>query len=350
LHPAAVQLKSGAMKALDRPRFETLLNELCNRLTAECRGGATYESSKAFENRVREAIKQLIVEFEINLDRDPHPYGFPDIAIGKFGVEVKFTVDDSWRTVANSVFERHREEGVNHIYLVFGKMGGQAEVRWGRYEDCVIHVRTSHVPRFEVEIGATEPLFHKFGITYDQFSSLPEDERMVYIRKYARSRLEPGEGLWWLEPENSGHALELQVKPFSELNEAEKLKLRSEASLLFPQIVGSSHNRTKYVAPLTFLLSYRGIMATRDAFSAGSAAGPQRGGNYVRKALQKVQQQMIDAAHYLDDALFVQYWGGSVPPNERIREWLRMADEYANVGAKPWRPSEHLFLNLPEAR
>jgi len=43
----------------------------------------------------------------------------------------------------------------------------------------------------------------------------------------------------------------------------------------------------------------------------------------------------------MDNALFVEYWGVSVPPNLRIKEWLRHADEYA----KDWTPSEVLFLD-----
>jgi DNA mismatch endonuclease Vsr len=348
--------KTGYKAPLNVETFEKLLGELCDRLTEECRSGRTYDASKPFENRVRQVIKALLEKFKIPVDFSPHPYGFPDIVLGKFGVEVKFTTNDTWRSVANSVFESFRSKDVKHIYVVFGKMGGQPQVRWGRYEECVMHVRTSHVPRFEVEIGTTRPLFPKLGVTYDQFSALSEDERMTYIRKYARDRLKPGEGLWWLEsrPEN---ALELQVRSFSELEEEEKLKLRAEASLLFPQIVGSGHNRTKYVAPLTFLLSYHGILAARDIFSAGSATArpgtPEskiRGGNHVRRALLVVENHMIKAAHYLPSELFVTYWGSDIPPDRRIREWLARADVLANVGAKPWKPSDYLFKALPEAR
>ncbi len=70
-------------------------------------------------------------------------------------------------------------------------MGGTPTVRWNRYEDCVMHVRTSHVPRYEVEIGTAEPLFAKFGISYEAFSGLAIPEKMQYIRKYARERLKP---------------------------------------------------------------------------------------------------------------------------------------------------------------
>src|SRR5205823_2746291 len=139
------------------------------------------------------------------------------------------------------VFESFRSKEVKHIYVVFGKMGGEPGVRWGRYEECVMHVRTSHVPRFEVDIDATESLFTKFGITYDEFSKLPEEGRMEHVRDYARKRLKPGERLWWLEEKtDEGHSLPVQVKLFQNLTAEEKLKMRGEASFLCPQIVGSS--------------------------------------------------------------------------------------------------------------
>jgi len=122
--------------------------------------------------------------------------------------------------------------------------------------------------------------------------------------------------------------------------------MRGEASLLCPQIVGSSRNRTKYIDPVMYLLTYHGILTTRDAFSAGSAAGPVRGGIYVQKALQRIQSQMIEAAKYLEGALFIEYWGRNVPPEKRIKEWLKMADGYAKVADRPWQPSGVLFKGL----
>jgi hypothetical protein len=42
----------------------------------------------------------------------------------------------------------------------------------------------------------------------------------------------------------------------------------------------------------------------------------------------------------MDDALFVEYWGESVPPKERITRWLVKADAIA----RDWVPSKSLFL------
>ncbi len=120
--------------------FEQLLSELCARLTDECRSGQAYDQSKPFENRVREVIKTLLDKFKIAVDFSPHPYGFPDIVLGQFGIEVKFTTNDTWRSVANSVFESFRNKNVKHIYVVFGKMGGERAVRWGRYEQWEVSV------------------------------------------------------------------------------------------------------------------------------------------------------------------------------------------------------------------
>ena len=229
---------TGYKGRLNAETFEQLLGELCTRLTDECRSGREYDQSKSFENRVREVIRTLLVQFKTPEDFSPHPYGFPDIVLGQFGIEVKFTTNDTWRSVANSVFESFRNKDVKHIYVVFGKMGGHREVRWGRYEECVMHVRTSHVPRFEVDIDAHESLFNKFGITYDQFSELSEEGRMKYVRDYARGRLKPRERLWRLdEKPDEGHSLPMQVKLFANLSAAEKLKMRDEPSLLCWQVV-----------------------------------------------------------------------------------------------------------------
>lgn len=78
-------------------------------------------------------------------------------------------------------------------------MGGIPEVRWGKYGDCIVHVRTSHRLRFEVAMDARKSLFKDIGITYEEFRKLPESEKMHHIRQYAQKRRKPGEYIWWLD-------------------------------------------------------------------------------------------------------------------------------------------------------
>jgi len=300
-----------------------------------------------FENRVRAVLLELARNKGIAVDMAPQAQVFPDIVLGEFGIEVKVVHTDDWRSIANSVFEGTRDARVKYIYVLFGKMGGIPEVRWGRYEDCVMHVRTSHVPRFEVEIGAEESLFKKFGVSYQQFCKLSPQDKMTHIRRYARSRLKKGDRLWWLEdkPEREQeHSLPLEVRLYMNLEQEEKRRLRAEAALLCPQIVKPSRSKKKYDDVAIYLLTYHGVLCpqVRDLFSAGSVAlrsDETRGGNYIVRALQDIELEMKVVAEGLEDALFVEYWECSVPPKDRIKEWLKRADAFA----ESWQPSKMLF-------
>jgi len=332
--------------------FEAILDACCEILTNEARA-TSFTSSQQFESRVREVLDELTSKhLSFAVDFTPHPQAFPDIALGEFGVEVKFTTSDTWRSVANSVLESQRIETVKHIYIVFGKMGGNPEVRWGDYEQSVIHVRTSHVPRFEVEFPSEkatvkQSLFEQMGIKYDDFRNLPMQEKMKYIRAYAR-KIHPDGRLWWIEEKDTDeHTVPVQARLYTNLTTNEKTRLRAEAALLCPQIVNSGRSRNKYDDMVLYLLTYHGIIChqARDLFSAGSVANPKNddeGGIYIERALKLLENEMREAAGRMDDALFVEYWEESVAPENRITRWLEKADEYA----KDWKPSESLFLGM----
>ena len=87
---------------MTKEQFESLLDSVAAQLATESRDNL-FTTSKAFENRVREVLEQLGDAYKIAVDYNPHPYIFPDIAVGEFGVEVKFTAKDTWRSVANSI-------------------------------------------------------------------------------------------------------------------------------------------------------------------------------------------------------------------------------------------------------
>lgn len=334
-------------------QFEQTLGRLCEALNTLLGKGVRFTESKEFENKVREVIRDLRTGFEV--DFSPHPYVFPDIVMGEFGIEVKFTTNDTWRSVANSVFEGTRKAGVLYVYIIFGKMGNKPEVSWGRYEECVIHVRTSHVPRFEVEVPpqgqypARASLFNLFGIKYSAFAGLPDNEKMKYVRQYAKNRLKPGEHLWWISDEaEPNDGLQLQVRLYMHLEEHTKRRIRAEAALLCPQVCGGSRVRNKYNDAVMYILTVHGVLCpqARDLFSAGSVAGPTRGGLYLQRALADIENEMKRAAVDLVPALFKEYWkmdNPPVAPEERLRQWLLKADEYA---AGHWIPSDHLFSNV----
>ena len=368
--------------------FHYLVERVCSQLTSEAQTSG-FRKALEFENRVRVVTQEIANEIDAGMDNNftqqfpgapalsiivdmnPPAQGFPDIVLGDVGIEVKFTEADTWRCIANSVLETNKVHSVKHICVVYCKMGGTPEVRYDDWEHAVMHVRTSHVPRFELEIGAERSLFDIMGVSYDEFSALEMQEKMVYIRNYARGRLKEGEHLWWLDDssdDSASHTLPLNARLYTNLSTEEKTRLRAEAVLLCPKILSSGRSRHKYDDLVMFMLTYHGVLChqARDLFSAGSAAGV--GGNgriketkmedrlvgkdfdgiYILRALLLLEDDMREAAEYLDSKLFLEYWGEEACANididdasARISYWLEQADSYA----REWRPSEYLFLD-----
>jgi len=325
---------------LDTLKFEAFLDTLVAQLQMEAQK-ERFTTASDFESRLRELINERGGFEGTTVTLKPHPHAFPDISINAFGIEVKHTQKDTWRSVANSILESSRDTNVEKIYVIFGKMGGEPEVKWQLYDDAIIHVRTSHVPRFELEIGSERSLFSEMGVTYESFKDLSIEDKMVYIRAYAKGRLKEGQRLWWLgDPEAS---LDPDIKIYIDLPKSEQFKLRAEAAILCPQICGNS--RTKYYDVSTYLLLIHGVLAhqVRDMFSAGSVAVPdgQRGGVYLERSLKLIESEMLAAFDYLEDTLFDEYWGYIPAEKDRVSEWLKLADGYATK----WIPSKSLFLN-----
>ena len=368
--------------------FHAFLSVVCAKLTEEAQS-VGFKRSLEFETRVREVVQEMSIAvdegeqkipcsiidgdlpLELIVDMNPPAQGFPDVVLGDVGIEVKFTESDTWRCIANSVLETNKVHSVKHICVVYCKMGGTPEVRFDDWEHAVMHVRTSHVPRFELEIGSERSLFSIMGISYDEFSALEMQDKMVYIRKYARSRLKEGEHLWWLDEmsdDANTHTLPLNARLYTNLEMDEKTKLRAEAVLLCPQILSSGRSRHKYDDLVMFMLTYHGVLChqARDLFSAGSAAGvggygrkketkmdaelqdKEFDGIYILRSLLLLEEDMKKAAEYLDSKLFLEYWGEDAADidltdtRERLRYWLRMADNYA----KEWTPSTYLFRDF----
>ena len=331
---------------MKKEEFEKILTEAAERLQAAIKADRANRKPDAFESLARKVLAELTKNESIAVKQDPHPHAFPDIAINGYGVEIKSVTQDSWRSTANSIMETMRESSAREIYLLFGKMGGKPEVRWRKYEDCVYHVRISHAPRFCVEMsGKEKPLFSKIGISYADFAVMSPEEKMARVRDYARSMLEPGERLWWLE--DIDHALEMRVRRFSDLDPDEKIKMRAEAAVLCPEIVAPSRTKHKYDAAFHYLISHHSVLAARDMFTAGSVGmtDGERGGEYIKRQFAAIENRMLEAFGYLSAALFKEYWGREAPDGriKRRDAWLKIADEKARG---EWKPSKELFANV----
>ena len=65
------------------------------------------------------------------------------------------------------------------------------------------------------------------GIAYDDFRKLEMQEKMKYIRAYAK-KIHPDGKLWWIEDSNAEeHTLPIQARLYTNLTTEEKTQLRA---------------------------------------------------------------------------------------------------------------------------
>ncbi|MCI5151119.1 MAG: hypothetical protein D3916_17340 [Candidatus Electrothrix sp. MAN1_4] len=67
---------------------------------------------------------------------------FPDIVAyvnqsKAYGLEIKTTKANKWKSVGSSIFEGTRVEHVENIHLLFGKLSSPIEFRCRKYDECL---------------------------------------------------------------------------------------------------------------------------------------------------------------------------------------------------------------------
>jgi len=194
---------------------------------------------------------------------------FPDIIANKYyGVEVKTTIKNHWKTTGNSVLETTRRQDVERIFLLFGKLGDPVEFRYRAYEECLSEVVVTHSPRYliDMNLAADNTIFDKIKIPYDELRRKSNPIRPIV--NYYKSLLKEGEELWWVEPTDS-HSVSLVIKLWSNLSVTEKKNYTMKGFCLFPELLGSSH--TKFNRLAIWLSISQGIVCPnlRDPYSAG---------------------------------------------------------------------------------
>jgi len=259
-------------------------------------------------------------------------HAFPDIVAKKyFGLEVKVTKDNKWVSTGNSILETTRVEGVERIYMFFGKLAGGVDIKYRPYQDCLYDIGVTHSPRYKIDMDLAEghSIFDKMGLPYDVLRK--EKNPIGKIKDYYRAQLQDGEELWWIDTQVEEKAVSPIIKPFRMLDKEEKEKFRAEAMIFFPEIFGKS--QTKYERPAAYLITnYNSVSSNiRDIFTAGGQMTifingvevliPQIFYNLMEKA--KEIQDMIEN---IPDEKLKNYWRTEQIKAPRIEQWKQILD------------------------
>src|SRR5690625_2039188 len=111
----------------DSKTFEKIVKNVTNKLNRHATESPKYYKTRSGTKLEEDVFKILKFEskgtsFEGTIRKAPRQR-FPDlIAKNYFGVEVKTTKSNSWTSIGSSIVESTREEGVERIYLLFGKL------------------------------------------------------------------------------------------------------------------------------------------------------------------------------------------------------------------------------------
>lgn len=258
---------------------------------------------------------------------------FPDIVANKYyGVEVKSTNKNHWKSIGSSILESTRDQNVERIYLTFGKLCAPVAFRSRPYEECLSGISVTHYPRYKIDMdlqkGAT--IFDKMGISYDSLRKM--DNPVAPVSKYYKSQLREGESLWWApDSDAESNEVPVTVRLWSALSPAEKTHFTVQGYALFPEILSKGSNK-KYQRYALWLATNCGIINTniRDQFSAGGQVDIfTTNGNFEKMPaafgrIEKNRDLITETILLASEATLCEYWGVEAIAENRIIQWSKI--------------------------
>ena len=258
---------------------------------------------------LQEVSKNTAFEGKINQTDD---LDFPDIVANNYyGVEVKKTMRRDFKSYGNSIFEANRVTGIEKVYVL---IANRNEVRWWPYEDALENIVVTHSPRYAINGNATDTVFSKIGMTYDDYRKLSQTEKMESVRKLYGDR-----SLWWLSKTTVP-----QYRFYSSLSPEEKLDFLIKSFVFCPEIFSSKSNKYEKVAVLALS---EGIVLpnVRDLFSAGGKWNHQ-GIKYpqIYGKLYDNNEKIKFLLEEIDIEKLTNFWGEAKQNISLTKQWIAM--------------------------
>ncbi len=237
-------------------------------------------------------------------------HAFPDIIAEKYyGVEVKCTKADHWKSTGSSIVESTRNEFVENIYMLFGKLGGTPpEFKCRPYGDVLYDIAVTHSPRYliNMELQQGETIFDKMGTTYDEFRT--NDDNIAKVREYYKDKAKnerKQEMPWWISSEDADKAIRFNLRLWNSVESDERKTLTSYCLILFPEIwMPGANPKSKYNQASLWLCSYAQVIFPniRDAFTAGGKVAFENGKRLSERYAQ-VYKTIVDHSQCIKEIL-----------------------------------------------
>jgi len=318
--------------------FKTLVETVTSRLNNDAAKRSSYylkRNAQLLEDDVFSFLDKTAMgtKFEKTIEKISGQR-FPDIIAGKYyGIEVKSSKDDKWITLGGSVNESTRVDGVERIFLLFGKLIDPVEFKSRSYEDCLSDVVVTHYPRYKIDmnLNSGDTIFDKMNTTYDKLrlSENPVDE----IVNYYKNQLSSGESLWWTGSVKKGdqdEAAPMKIRLWRTLSAEEKITLKVTGLALFPELTGSS--ASKFERFSLWLAAHHGVVSTstRDSFSAGGQ-GEIQTSKEIYKNIPRVIMNIYDNKNSIlevilnaEESVLCETWNVKSIERNRVSQWINL--------------------------
>lgn len=292
----------------------------------------------AFENKIYDILCSISKGTGINVIRTSKQ-AFPDIIIGDFGVEVKFTKENKWTSTGNSIYQKTFDTSVkNTIYMFFGctTKVKNYEARFKKYEECLFDINVTHSPRFAINMNLSEEesIFPIGDITYTEYSTKEETDKTKIIKKILKKKYKKDKA-WFLEEEEIVSSPVL--KDFSDLETKEQKKLLVESFVLFPEIIAS-----KYKGVAIHLIEKHSVFShcLRDKFTAkgkGEIVVNDVKHEQVPRRYITLQELMPAIKKYIktedNKKMILEYWntydiGEFTEDHIKLKSWLKLLEHF----------------------
>jgi hypothetical protein len=253
-------------------------------------------------------------------------HAFPDIIAKRyFGVEVKMTQSDKWQSTGNSVLESTRVEGVERIFIFFGKFGGKFDIKFRLYQECLFDISVTHSPRYRIDMNLTQggSIFEKMGTDYDKLRKL--DNPIKEVKNYYRDQLEEGEELWWIDEQSELEASAI-IRPYRNLTEEEKERFFIDTMILFPEMF--SNSSVKFERPAAYLITTFNAVSSnlRDMYTAGGQVALKVKNKKITVPkiiyhLHANSNKIKDRMGEIEEETLKYYWRTEKVSKDRFRQW-----------------------------
>ena len=255
---------------------------------------------------------------------------FPDIIAAKYyGIEVKSSKSNNWKTIGNSILESTRIAEVERIFITFGKLSNPIGFISRPYEECLSGIAVTHSPRYQIDMQLTNgnTIFDKMGTTYDQLKA--EHNPAAIVAEYYKSQLKQGESLWWTG-EKLDTAVPVTVRLWKSLSAQEKDVLEAAIYVYFPETI-ISKSPHKYDRATLWLATQRGVINAnvRDSFSAGGRVIMKTiNGRHIDmpQVFAKIAEHIdliVDILQSESNENLFENWGETISKN-RIKQWIEL--------------------------